>query len=448
MPLLCSLPAASRLARCWRPSPIHVRRRSADNPLTSLEPSAVIAAARKSLSQQEFKSRLMAKQIGQNIANRQANQKGKEIKRATKKMRKMAVQKTTWWSNHWNQTLAAESMTESTPETHPDEKVLQPPVRLERQAWQTGDDTNDLQKPPGQDLPDFSTRQAVRHLLGLPNGSVPPLSLPLGPPVFMCLDLEAWEHKQDFILEVGLTILDLQKVSTYPHCKPWELLEHLDYQHYIVKRHRHRINKVYSRGCPNMFLFGESTVNSAQQIATKLNKGIAREKNFSDRPIVLVGHDFPSDERYLETIGVSARNWRNTVGIVDTKKIAEMESFPGKLERMLDRFRVPTPCAHNAGNDAAYTMHALLLFALYRDEWEHPDAMAKARSFFQELQRSRKPLDDILHEQHKESNFAAKAERKKMEKKLQRRGKASSTEMIVYDPAVSNGFGGWRARLT
>ncbi|KAK8152612.1 hypothetical protein IWX90DRAFT_358673, partial [Phyllosticta citrichinensis] len=184
--------------------------------------------------------------------------------------------------------------------------------------------------------------------------------------IFICVDLEAWESDQEKILELGVTTLDLQQLPTYPNCKPWDLLEHMVYKHYIIDKNRKKKNKKFSRSCPHMFLFGESQKRSSQWLSTKYNKEVPKGTSLKDRPIVLVGHGLPNDERYLATLGIYPRSWPNLVGTIDTQGIARGESFPLNLERMFDRFRVPTPCAHNAGNDAAYTMHALLIFALYK----------------------------------------------------------------------------------
>ncbi|KAK7534763.1 uncharacterized protein J3D65DRAFT_542499, partial [Phyllosticta citribraziliensis] len=176
---------------------------------------------------------------------------------------------------------------------------------------------------------------------------------------FLCVDLEAWEFDQGRILELGVTTLDLQQLPTYPNCNPWDLLEHMVYEHYIIDKNRRKKNKKFSRSCPHMFLFGESQTRSSQWLSARYNKAVPKGLSTKDRPIVLVGHGLPNDERYLATLGIHPRSWPNLVGIIDTQGIAQGESFPLNLERMLDRFRMPTPCAHNAGNDAAYTMHAL-----------------------------------------------------------------------------------------
>lgn len=303
------------------------------------------------------------------------------------------------------------------------------------------------QRPSKPQIADFSSRQAVRHLLGLPNGSVPPLHLPGGPPVFLCMDLEAWEFDCKTILELGVTTLDLQKLPAYPNCNPWDLLHHMVYEHYIIEENRRRKNKKYSRSCPHMFLFGKSRNQSSGWLSYKYNKKFPNEASIKDRPIVLVGHGLPNDEKYLASLGIHPRRWPNLVGIIDTQGIAQGESFPLNLGRMLDRFRVPTPCAHNAGNDAAYTMHALLIFALYKDEWKSSEAMAKARSLLQKLQRSRRNWGNVLNEQREASVQDAKLQRQKFRQILKRRGTASSTELTVYDPAALNGPGGWRSRL-
>ncbi|KAK8244849.1 hypothetical protein HDK77DRAFT_482075 [Phyllosticta capitalensis] len=236
-------------------------------------------------------------------------------------------------------------------------------------------------------VPDFSTREAVRHLLGLTSGSLPALETPSSPPLFICVDLEAHEFRQKVILELGVATLDLNDLRSYPNCDPWSLLTKVAYKHYIVQEHKHVKNRKFAVSCPNRFLFGDSEMEPGKEIAKKYKRFPETD---TTRPVVLVGHSLSSDIKYLDSLGVKTRAWPNLIGTIDTQKLAAKVEYPLNLGKLLAEFGLPVKFPHNAGNDAAFTMHALLLFALFKDEWKEADAMDKAKSFIGKLQRVKK----------------------------------------------------------
>lgn len=87
------------------------------------------------------------------------------------------------------------------------------------------------------------------------------------------------------------------------------------------------------------------------------------------RPVVLVFHEAPSDIKYLETLGYDIYKARNVIEVVDTR---QMHQFVAKrkdaasLASVLDSLDLSYMHLHNAGNDAVYTLRAMIGLAVKR----------------------------------------------------------------------------------
>lgn len=81
------------------------------------------------------------------------------------------------------------------------------------------------------------------------------------------------------------------------------------------------------------------------------------------RPVVLVFHDSASDIKYLETIRYDITEAKNILEVVDTRDMHQhgaKANNPAGLERVLAELNIPSRFLHNAGNDAVYTMQAMV----------------------------------------------------------------------------------------
>ncbi|KAH8816741.1 hypothetical protein F5884DRAFT_829903 [Xylogone sp. PMI_703] len=105
-----------------------------------------------------------------------------------------------------------------------------------------------------------------------------------------------------------------------------------------------------------------------------------------NRNIVLVGHGCGGDLAALNSLGFDLR--KSIIGILDTGNIASElgMGFP-KLERLMNDLRCPIPSGmfHNAGNDANFTLRALLLLGIrgYEQQNSHDtnkDVMARVHA--------------------------------------------------------------------
>ena len=98
------------------------------------------------------------------------------------------------------------------------------------------------------------------------------------------------------------------------------------------------------------------------------------EKRSRLRNVLLVGHDVGKDLEYLrDKLDFDLTTIPSITAFIDTQRIArEVFHFPKKnlsLHRMLLSLGLPARQLHNSGNDAFYTMQALLLlFCGYQEK--------------------------------------------------------------------------------
>jgi len=80
---------------------------------------------------------------------------------------------------------------------------------------------------------------------------------PEGLPVFIAIDLEAWERDNNLITEVGIAVLDTQRIRTVPpgrNGKNW--FDLISARHIRVKENAWARNERFVLGCPDRFNFG------------------------------------------------------------------------------------------------------------------------------------------------------------------------------------------------
>lgn len=180
-------------------------------------------------------------------------------------------------------------------------------------------------------------------------------------PILLAVDCEAHENPPNPITEIGIAVLDPMNfipTSPNPEAKSWH--PHIRARHFRTVEYSHLINHRFCTGNPSDFKFGTSEFVSVRLIAETLNS-VFRE--LRPRPVVLVGHGLPSDLAYLSTLAFDPRTW--VVGMLDTQALfrahrPEANSNPMALGRVLGHFGLVGWGTHNAGNDAVYTLWALL----------------------------------------------------------------------------------------
>nr|POF14888.1 putative nucleolar protein c2c4.08 [Quercus suber] len=229
----------------------------------------------------------------------------------------------------------------------------------------------------------------VQQMLGL----VSPEDRPILPPtfrdaIFVCIDLEAFESAQDQITELGVSVLDTRDLAGAPSSS-W--LARLHYAFYRPVEHAHLVNRRFVKGCPDDFNFGPSTwiaLSDAKRLLTRIfldPTALARAADFTQaiaapepqRNVVFVAHGASNDVAYLRRLGFDfAADAPHVVRTVDSQAAAGgSKKHSIGLQRLLLALDLPAENLHNAGNDAAYTLQALV--AMARAEHEDPGAVAR-----------------------------------------------------------------------
>ncbi|KAI1612937.1 Polynucleotidyl transferase [Exophiala viscosa] len=117
----------------------------------------------------------------------------------------------------------------------------------------------------------------------------------------------------------------------------------------------------YCASATKRFLFGETITISQQEMFQKLESVIPLTRN-----IILVGHDIWNDLKVLRYLKFDTRT--SILGILDTQQIARevpsTAASSGRLRNILTELRCPFDELHSAGNDANFTLRALLLLAV------------------------------------------------------------------------------------
>ncbi|KAJ4268712.1 hypothetical protein NW762_002780 [Fusarium torreyae] len=181
--------------------------------------------------------------------------------------------------------------------------------------------------------------------------------------VFICVDVEAIERKPNPISEIGFAILDTRDIKGVDPKSVgrgwWPMIKtyHLRVYEYAGLR-----NHQFVKGCPDNFNFGESTFppkdNIGEAIMAILDPYLLDERN-----IVIVGHDVKQDINYFGTLGIDLRVLAELAEPIDTQEIhqAWCDSTQGRgLSVVLNDLGISSKNLHNAGNDAHYTLCAML----------------------------------------------------------------------------------------
>lgn len=193
---------------------------------------------------------------------------------------------------------------------------------------------------------------------------------------FVCVDVETYEFNHSLVTEVGFAELDTSQLKGMPQgdsFQNWFGL--IRASHYIVKENSWARNRVHVEGNQMNFNFGSSQMVPLATLHTIIVKTLGRESPRNTRkspedseatPIVLVGHDIQADILHLQKISYDARKVAGIVDIVDTQNIFQhwqCKKDSSSLGRVLEALKIPNRYLHNAGNDAVYTMQAMLMIA-------------------------------------------------------------------------------------
>lgn len=198
--------------------------------------------------------------------------------------------------------------------------------------------------------------------------------------IIISIDAEAYERAQGIITEVGVSTLDtrdLQGSAPGKNGENWQ--QFVRGRHFRVIEHESFKNKDFVAGCPDKFDFGTSewvSLKSMPSVLTQcfhepFSKPINGENSQAPvaedlsqkRNIVLLGHDVEQDIQYCHKLGFSVVARGNLIATMDTKSMYQAytrDTSPRALGGIMCDFDIPAWHLHNAGNDAVFTIYAML----------------------------------------------------------------------------------------
>ncbi|EMC99445.1 hypothetical protein BAUCODRAFT_56010, partial [Baudoinia panamericana UAMH 10762] len=200
-------------------------------------------------------------------------------------------------------------------------------------------------------------------------------------PVLVCIDCEAFEHAQQKITELGVAVLDTRDIDLHnvdassSTSNSW--VAKMKYAHYRPIEYANLRNKNFIKGCAESFNFGTTTwirVNDGKQLLKRLFAHPTHLPQLADfavtpptsepRNVVFVAHGASNDTAYLKQLGFDMTADAEVIRTVDTQLLAGGSKKHGvSLHRLMLALEVEAVNLHNAGNDAAYTLQAMVLMA-------------------------------------------------------------------------------------
>lgn len=178
--------------------------------------------------------------------------------------------------------------------------------------------------------------------------------------------------------EIGVATLDtwdLRGIAPGLHGANW--YPFVRNRHFRIAENAHLINTEFVQGCPGAFQFGSSEFIRFQDmpkiVASCFQPPYSSPENhrsddemYEQRTVVIVGHSVGTDLKLLRKYGYDITNLSTlhpTWPIADTQTLyraLRKQKDQAKLASILYEFDIFAFGLHNAGNDAAYTMQALL----------------------------------------------------------------------------------------
>lgn len=196
--------------------------------------------------------------------------------------------------------------------------------------------------------------------------------------IFVCVDIEAYEKNHRLITEIGIATLDSADIaSIVPEERGANWFSAIRARHFRIKEYGHLNNTEYLQGCADMFRFGTSEwikiADAPKSVADCFKPPFSNPLSLSPtdlsqkRNIVLVGHDLPQDIAFLRQLGYDPGNLSNLLECTDTAhmyRAFRREPHNSGLGKVLADLDIAGWDLHNAGNDAVYTLQAMVAISV------------------------------------------------------------------------------------
>ncbi|KAK5173931.1 uncharacterized protein LTR77_002612 [Saxophila tyrrhenica] len=191
------------------------------------------------------------------------------------------------------------------------------------------------------------------------------------------------------ITEIGIATLDTRDLkTTAPGPTGTEWQKAIRARHIRVAEYTYLVNKDFVQGCPDKFEFGRSEFVGLDKVVQTTASCFKYPYSGSPPPdeteekrnIVLVGHDISQDIKYLHSIGYNPYNSSSVVDTLDTAtmfRVCNKDPNARALGSILYEYDLTGWHLHNAGNDAVYTLWALLAMCVTQSSQRDSDDAAK-----------------------------------------------------------------------
>ncbi|KAL5354621.1 hypothetical protein ACLOAV_000710 [Pseudogymnoascus australis] len=190
--------------------------------------------------------------------------------------------------------------------------------------------------------------------------------------VFICVDVEAYEKNHRLITEIGIATLDTADIAgLVPEERGTNWFPAIRARHFRIKEYGHLNNTEFLQGCADMFRFGSPTPPNPSPTASSPPSPPPTPPTATTPPdkrkIVLVGHDLQADVAFLRQLGYDPGNLSNLLECTDTThmyRAFRREPNNSGLGKVLADLDIAGWDLHNAGNDAVYTLQAMVAIAV------------------------------------------------------------------------------------
>ena len=194
--------------------------------------------------------------------------------------------------------------------------------------------------------------------------------------IFIAIDVEAFEFPPHPVTEVGIANLDTRDLhSKAPGTNGEDWQKYIKARHFRIEEHKRKTNSKFVDGCPDKFEFNNGASlfvqdrNISKTVTDCFKPPYGKDyPAMTDKPekrkVVLVGHDINQDVNYLRHLGVSLANFSSIIDTIDTislfRAYKQDNNSKTSLGHVLASFDLIGWHLHNAGNDAVYTLWAML----------------------------------------------------------------------------------------
>ncbi|KAI5207987.1 hypothetical protein AUEXF2481DRAFT_32417 [Aureobasidium subglaciale EXF-2481] len=202
--------------------------------------------------------------------------------------------------------------------------------------------------------------------------SLPSEAIPDSDVIYIAVDVESYEKNHNIITEIGFATLDTRDLKGLSHGeagKDWH--KFIRARHFRVSEYKHYTNSEFVRGCPDKFEFGDSEFVDLKDVPRAIASCFKHPYSAQDtneeeeerRNIIFVGHDTKQDIAYLRKLGYDPSNLANLQATQDTAlmwRALTGEPNARGLSHIMYALDLESWNTHNAGNDAVYTVHAMI----------------------------------------------------------------------------------------